>query len=728
MSREEVKKMFLKGAQRYNTLNRHGLLYEYTPIQHNQMRLLYINPAGNYKDDLHVTMRTHMDEDVGPQPSQQAYEALSYHWGPGPADRPIYFAAPQKVPKLDFLDAVQLMENVDDAIKGTRFYIRPNLDKALRSLRDKTHVTVLWVDAVCINQSDELFEKPAQIAKMKHIYRKALNVCIWLGDGKGDANGDRSEDFYAAMDFVQKIVDDLKNFEFYLSERLTNRWSDLLDLMRCSWFSRRWVIQELALAREATVHCGTHFIAWADFADAIGLFAYNSDRIRALFRQSDNDKIYRNYKYLNDLQPLGAKILVEAITNTFRKSVDGDVFEPVFSLEALVCDLTPFESGDPRDSIFALLNIARESMLPTGQRVDTVGPPKPNYGRNILEVYTDFLEWVVLSTGSLDVICRQWATPERKTEGGRKNPTALVTLPSWIQTIQKSPWGTQEQGFNGRVNGDSFVGKAGRSCYNACHGKAPSVRFGIRWRQPIEPLQSRVSSAPTTFGADSQVSGTPTKNHFPVGRSTPAHRLHVKGIVIDVLHWVCGPVSMGVITRECLEKGGWNFEQEPAEKVPERLWRTMVADRDADGKNTPPWYHRAALHCMALADNNGHIGTSDLLEQGASHPKLPEILIEYLKRVQAVTWNRKFIEGAPVGRPGSGGSLEPLFGLGPPETQVGDRIGILFGCSVPCILRPRKDFYEFIGEAYVYGRMDGEAINMLSAAELADKTEEFIIV
>ena len=38
------------------------------------------------------------------------------------------------------------------------------------------------------------------------------------------------------------------------------------------WFSRRWVIQEIALAKRATIHCGTHQIPWSDFAEAVALF------------------------------------------------------------------------------------------------------------------------------------------------------------------------------------------------------------------------------------------------------------------------------------------------------------------------------------------------------------------------------------------------------------------------------------------------------------------------
>jgi hypothetical protein len=677
------------------------------------------------ESDLCVEIVTYSDDETGPGEDQQPYEALSYHWGPGPADKPVYIIEQEPMTfKLDMRKIAWLKTFVSDYDKGRRFYIRPNLDKALRYLRHKTVPIALWVDAICINQSDEEGEKPTQISKMKTTYHQASNVCIWLGDGKNEKE-DRTRDFHAAMDFSQRIIQ-LKELE-ELSQDVTKAksWSDLLDLMRCTWFSRRWVIQELALAREATVHCADKHIPWQEFSDAIGLFDLKFDQIRALFRQAKEDQIFRNYESFNKLEPLGAKMLVDAVTNTFRRSVDDTIFEPLSNLETLVSSLPSFESSDPRDTIYALLNISTESQA---RDTEVVTPPKPDYKRNILQVYTDFLEWVVFSSSSLDIICRPWAMPERTKPGGRKSPTPLTPLPSWIQTIAKSPWGFQDQAFNGRINGDSIVGKAGRRRYNASAGKQPAVRFGGRPRVQLSLQSPRRAKAgppdPTQGDADNALKDCPT------GNRTLQHRLYVKGLQIAHVEWASGPISGGVIPKKCLEKGGWGYNQEGSARVPDTLWRTLVADRTSEGENPPPLYHRAALHCMALTDNNGNIGTSRLLDRAnPMNGKLPQVVTEYLKRMQAVTWNRKFLEADQRTMNG----LERLFGLGPPDLENNDIICILFGCSVPCILRScscDKDFkhFQFVGEAYIHGRMDGEAISMLGEAELKDKTTEFVIV
>jgi hypothetical protein len=247
-------------------------------------------------------------------------------------------------------------------MKGTRIYVRPNLETALRHLRDSQEVVVLWVDALCINQSDEDGEKPAQIAKMPQIYSKAANVCIWLGDGKLDGLEDRSSDFDAAMEFCEDILDPENHERYSKDPAKAKSWSNLIDLMRCSWFSRRWIIQKLAFVREATVHCGHKFIHWFDFADAIGIIVLKIDDLRALFERPGfmDEKIAQNYKYVSQMEPLGAKVLVDAISKTIRRSLDDGRFEPTLTLGELVCNLTPFETSDPRDTIFAVLNISRE--------------------------------------------------------------------------------------------------------------------------------------------------------------------------------------------------------------------------------------------------------------------------------------------------------------------------------------------------------------------------------
>lgn len=74
------------------------------------------------------------------------------------------------------------------------------------------------------------------------------------------------------------------------------------------------------------------------------------------------------------------------------------------------------------------------------------------------------------------------------------------------------------------------------------------------------------------------------------------------------------------------------------------------------------------------------------------------------------------------------------IGAAPHEAQIGDLICVLYGCSVPVILRPISDdselpsnkAYRFIGECYLHGFMDAEAIAWQIKGELEE--DEFVLI
>lgn len=71
---------------------------------------------------------------------------------------------------------------------------------------------------------------------------------------------------------------------------------------------------------------------------------------------------------------------------------------------------------------------------------------------------------------------------------------------------------------------------------------------------------------------------------------------------------------------------------------------------------------------------------------------------------------------------------EGYIGSGPREMEEGDMICVLFGCSVPVILRRLEDdeFYQFVGECYLHGFMDAEAVALQIKGVLHE--QEFTLV
>lgn len=65
------------------------------------------------------------------------------------------------------------------------------------------------------------------------------------------------------------------------------------------------------------------------------------------------------------------------------------------------------------------------------------------------------------------------------------------------------------------------------------------------------------------------------------------------------------------------------------------------------------------------------------------------------------------------------------FGLGPRAISKSDICCILLGARFPCLLRPSRSgsesTYRFIGSCYVYGLMQGQAIDMVSSGQLCEE-------
>jgi Heterokaryon incompatibility protein (HET) len=180
-------------------------------------------------------------------------DALSYSWGNEQPTESIQIIA-QNIPCI--------------------MPIIPNLEAALRQLRHPDRNVVLWVDAICINQADKV-EKSHQVPKMAEIYSEAANVRVWLGKEEN-----KSE---LALKFIHQILD-FKNFDRLTADsRRVPEWAALLSLMKRPWFGRRWVVQEMALAKKAFLHCGKDSVPWDDFADALRLFEERQETIEDHF-------------------------------------------------------------------------------------------------------------------------------------------------------------------------------------------------------------------------------------------------------------------------------------------------------------------------------------------------------------------------------------------------------------------------------------------------------------
>lgn len=129
---------------------RDQLTYRYLPLPNaDYFRIITICP-GSIGDPIVTRLNEWY---IG---SNVKYEALSYHWGISTADVKITIEC----------DTTQ-----------QEFYVRPNLEAALKHLRYRDKERHLWIDAICIDQTDDQ-EKSSQIPRMADIFYNATSVCV----------------------------------------------------------------------------------------------------------------------------------------------------------------------------------------------------------------------------------------------------------------------------------------------------------------------------------------------------------------------------------------------------------------------------------------------------------------------------------------------------------------------------------------------------------------------
>nr|OQO27386.1 hypothetical protein B0A51_05278 [Rachicladosporium sp. CCFEE 5018] len=228
-----------------------GSTYQYQNLtSQNEFRLLKLLPGvGDRLDcELHHYI---LGTDRCPQ-----YRAISYTWGDDAARQ-----------------AVHLPGNV--VIR-----VRKNLKQALRSIRDPASSCWLWIDAICINQTSDR-EKGHQVRLMADIYGGANVVLAWLqsaGENTDVAKAFRFVQAAANFDDTEHSVYNYCQSKLHAhGEDLGADWRSVLKLCRLRYWSRKWIIQELVLARTVVLQLGTSPLPMADFEIFCGQLNANRD-------------------------------------------------------------------------------------------------------------------------------------------------------------------------------------------------------------------------------------------------------------------------------------------------------------------------------------------------------------------------------------------------------------------------------------------------------------------
>lgn len=516
------------------------------------------------------------------------------------------------------------------------------MDDPVRGLHEER---VLWIDSLCINQSDGI-EKTYQVGLMTEIYRNTWRGLSWLGEFEEDVvlkpwmdlesyrdSGVTMDKNHAqlAFQFVDKLSKLSTDGHFTLeTENVLPGWVSVTRpevtaihrLVKLKWFTRIWTVQEFVLPQRVELVLGN-----VTCEEALVL----------LESKPEQDMWKHDPLFGRCCQTVAAKLpdFPALLLHFFDQmpSLRKTKRRLPLRLGYSISRFRYRDCADPKDKVFGLLGLNHPSAR---QLVD--------YTLEKKQVYTKCVRHDLVSTRSLDALMR---LPERSRDS---------SLPSWVPDLEAAVWDDP------RLN---------------------MLTTELRYIIDCIPL----------FKA-----GTQRSMDLSPSREDG---LQLGGRRVDSIRCICNgpPPMVWLNTGDSLlmpkVRADWRamIDTDPfldLDSYPsggtytEAFWRTCTCDshvpRDLDGR----------ARRITVEDEEGV--------------------------------NKKLADGAY----GSGVNPTKTFfvshqgyiGIGPEDTRVGDIVYVLFGGSVPFLLRGLPDLEEtrgsrtFVGHAYVHGVMDGEALEM----------------
>ena len=310
--------------------------FQYTPIDLDgrAFRLLRVQ-RGNFGDEIFCEL---FDAYLGEEEGGIPYESLSYTWG-----------SDKKTHKV-FVD-------------GKPLFITENLNTALHYLRKSDEDRIMWIDAICIDQSN-VHERGHQVLHMRHIYTQAQSVIFWLGTATPET--DTAMDL---MKYLQKkmfeTTDDWLSVAdiYYTCWRKMNMGTDGIlpthiyqsafqKLLDRPWFDRIWILQEAASAKSAVVTCGSKSVTARIFTATLRMLKVQPSK--------------------------HCQSVIDIMPGIYRK---GSWWSRDRRLFTLLRKFQRCHATDPRDRIFALLGISS----------DAINSPMllPDYKKDLKQVLSD---------------------------------------------------------------------------------------------------------------------------------------------------------------------------------------------------------------------------------------------------------------------------------------------------------------------------------------------------
>ncbi|KAI1497800.1 heterokaryon incompatibility protein-domain-containing protein [Biscogniauxia marginata] len=261
--------------------------YEHSPVDYRagETRLVEVLPGRQY-EPIEIRLHNHY---LG---SQQKYEMLSYVWGSPQVSHPVF-------------------------CNGKSLEVTPNLHRCLLQHRSQRPCPWLWVDALCINQSD-LEEKNHAVRNMRQYYLEAERTICWVGTSLPPSalrlitrlrnlRQKIGVDSPQSGSVLNRSFRRLGKEEVPMQSRLvtdpdpyhsnvkisasilglfqaekdiadSEAWQGLNRFLNDSYFHRVWILPDWVYSKSSIFRCGSEEISWDELFAALELcWFYSTD-------------------------------------------------------------------------------------------------------------------------------------------------------------------------------------------------------------------------------------------------------------------------------------------------------------------------------------------------------------------------------------------------------------------------------------------------------------------
>ena len=645
----------------------------YAPLTPNHLVVRFLRiQKGNQQDLISCTVfEAQLDDNA-------EFEALSYVWG-------------------------DLGETSKISLNGEPFNITTNLEMALRQLRSHSEDRVLWVDALCINQTD-IAERNSQVRQMDSVYKLASRIVLWLGP--------EQEQTEQAMNLIHIAGE--HHFEHYWflesmeSENGLYAFSSVGSLLANVYWERLWIVQEIAFARAITIHMGRFTVEYDAFMKFMSSFVETMRTYTSVFDRLTRQNFKWNYLY-QFFKHQGPNMILRP----------GETRSKGLAAAALLQKMRIQHCREPRDHVYGVLGMTDLSGSSNdGLLID--------YSKPIDQVFRDATKAIIEETGRLDIIC----SAQRKPIPTDSGPTWKAKLPSWTpdwseRSVTDTPLVQETDYVNLQACGQhtqaiyKFSTSGSLKVTGFCIAQIPGLAGGA---PPADFGLSKASLDGITDGGKQDISLS-TQN---ILRASWAAGTIAQ--CVNMLYTMTGGVEpvayyeafVRTVTIEWVDR------------------RPAIMEAGVDLQQISKRYMERSINDIKQLYQRFHPNAQAVQEQYAAESQAERTIagtfttdeFVLLRLISNRMWNRRyFVFWRQVYNDDSRNPAQIVAdniwqGLAPVHTRKGDMVCILPGCNAPVILREIQTSegksYELIGEAYIESLSHGEVDDLRGGLELQE--------